>query len=235
MMYPSLPLLIVGGAVLLLALLTAFFGYKLARFLLPFSGLALLLGIIYIYLYSILTLDTISTWLFFGGAGIALYLVLFFVKRLAAFFTGLVGSALFVTFAIYATGLGGSFELLTPAAMTLCVMAGLLAAVYTRAGVIAATSMLGGCAAAFSGLYLYLQGADMSVFAEGNVIAALGTFLSENTFQVAGVALGLTLVGLLVQFGATGKTQVLSDDNPVFRHKRKSKADQDSWTSDMGY
>ena len=60
-------------------------------------------------------------------------------------------------------------------------------------------------------------------------------FLSGNALLITGVALGLTLVSLLVQFGATAKKQVLADDSPAFKPKRKEKADPDVWTGDMGY
>ena len=233
-MNPSIPLLIGGSVGLLLALLTGFFGYKLARFLLPLSGLAVLEGLIYIYLYDLLTLDGIGTWLFFGGTAIAVYLVLFFVKQLAGFFAGLLGSALLLIFAVYAAGLH-SFELLYPVVLTLSVMAGLLTAVYKKVGVVISTSVLGGCAAAYLGLYIYLQGTDISAFQKGNLFVPLESFLSDNVLLITGVALGLTLVSLLVQFGVTAKKQVLSDDKEVFKPKRKEKADPDVWTGDMGY
>jgi hypothetical protein len=227
--------LLIGGSIgLLLALLTGFFGYKLARFLLPLSGLAVLEGIICIYLYDLLTLDAISTWLFFGGTGIAVYLVLFFVKRLAGFFTGLLGSALLLIFIVYAMGLH-SFSLLYPVVLTLSVMAGLMTAVYKRIGVVISTSVLGGCAAAYLGLYIYLEGADMSALQGGNILIPLVGFLSSHTLLVLGVALGLTLVSLLVQLGVTAKRQVLADDSPAFTTKKKEKTDPDIWTGDMGY
>ncbi len=231
-MNPSIPLLIGGSVGLLLALLTGFFGYKLARFLLPLSGLAVLEGLVYIYLYDLLTLDAVSTWLFFGGTGIAIYLILFFVKRLAGFFTGLAGSALLLIYAVNVLALQ-SFSLLYPVVLTLCVMAGLLTAVYKKVGVVISTSIFGGCAAAYLGLYIYLQGADLSAFQDGNVFVPLAGFLSGNALLIAGVALGLTLVSLLVQFGVTAKKQVLADDSPP---KRKEKASEpDVWSGDMGY
>ena len=234
-MNPSIPLLIGGSVGLLLALLTGFFGYKLARFLLPLSGLAMLEGLIYIYLYDLLTLDTMSTWLFFGGTAIAIYLILFFVKRLAGFFTGFTGSALLLIYAVNVLALQ-SFSLLYPVVLTLCVMGGLLTAVYKKVGVVISTSILGGCAAAYLGLYIYLQGADMSAFLGGNILTPLAGFMSENALLIAGVALGLTLVSLLVQLGVTAKKQVLADDSPAFKSKRKEKASEpDVWSGDMGY
>ena len=61
----SLLILICGCAALLISLLQCFFGYKLARFLLPFSGLALFEGLLYLFVYDHLRLDVVSTWLFF--------------------------------------------------------------------------------------------------------------------------------------------------------------------------
>jgi len=228
-------LLIGCCAGILLSLLTGFFGYKLGRFLLPLSGLALLEGLIYIYIYDLLTLDTLSTWLFFGGTSIAVYLILFFVKRLAGFFTGLAGSALLLVYLVYALNLH-SFSLLAPVVLTLCVLAALLTAAYKRVGVIISTSILGGCAAAYIGLYIYIQGVDIAAFASGGLLFTLESFLNTHTLIILGVGLGLALVGLLVQFAVTGKKQVLGDSLGGGSGLRlKKKDDPDSWTGDMGY
>ena len=235
----SLGLLIGGCITLLLALITSFFGYKLARFLLPLSGLAILEGLLYIYVYDLLTLNTLSTWLFFGGTGIAVYLLLFFFKRIAAFFTGLMGSALFMVYLVYALGLH-SFGLMYPIVFTLCVMAGLLAAFYKKIGVIISTSLLGGCVAAYLGLYLYLQGADASPFVGGgNLLVPLEGFLMTRVWLIGGTGFALTLAGLFVQLLITARSQVLSnrpdDAIETKTQKKKTPRDSDTWTGDMGY
>jgi hypothetical protein len=235
-MNPSMMLLIGCCVGILLSLLTGFFGYKLARFLMPLSGLALVEGLIYIYVYDMLTLDSLSTWLFFGGTSIAIYLILFFVRRLAGFFTGLAGSALLLTYLVYALNLH-SFSLLAPVVMTLAILAGLLTAAYRRAGVVISTSILGGCSAAYLGLYIYLQGVDITSFANGSILTPLEGFLNAHTLVILGVGLGLSLLSLLVQFGVTAKKQVLGDTigGSGLRTKKNQVEDKDTWTGDMGY
>lgn len=228
--------LIICSAGILLSLLTAFFGYKLGRFLLPLPGLLLLEGLIYIYVYSLLTLDALSTWLFFGGTAIAIYLILFFIRLLAGFFTGAAAAALLLTYLVYALNLH-SLVLLAPIVMTLTVLSALLTAVYKRVGVIAATAVLGGCAAALFGLYIYMQGVDAAPFAT-NLIAPVEGFLAARAPIILGVGGALSLAGLLVQLLATGKRQVLGNSlggSGLKTSKRDSTGDTDTWTGDMGY
>jgi hypothetical protein len=235
-MNPSMMVLIVCCAGILLSLLTAFFGYRLARFLMPLSGLLLIESLIYVYVYNLLTLDTVSTWLFFGGTAIAIYLILFFVRRLAGFFTGAAAAALLLAYLVYALNLH-SFGLLAPIVMTLTVLSGLLTAVYKRMGVIVASSVLGGCAAAFFGLYIYTQGVDATAFT-GGLIAPAQIFLTVNALLILGVGAGLSLAGLLVQLLVTGKRQVLGDNfgGSGLHAKKKGRADDaETWTGDMGY
>jgi len=235
-MNPSITWRIVCSAGILLSLLTAFFGYRLGRFLLPLSGLLLLEGLIYVYVYSMLTLDTLSTWLFFGGTAVAVYLILFFIRRLAGFFTGAAAAALLLLFLVYALNLH-SLALLAPIVMTLTVLSALLTAVYKRAGVIVATAVLGGCAAALFGLYIYLQGVDAAPFANG-LIAPVESFIAAHAPLIPGVGGALSLAGLLVQFLVTGKRQVLGDSvgGPEFRPRKADRTgDAETWTGDMGY
>jgi len=236
-MDPSLMVLIVCSAGILLSLLTAFFGYRLGRFLLPLSGLLLLEGLIYVYIYGMLTLDTLSTWLFFGGTAVAVYLILFFIRRLAGFFTGAAAAALLLACLVYALNLH-SFSLLMPIVMTLTVLSALLAAVYKRVGVIVATSVLGGCAAALFGLYIYLMGVDAAPFA-ANLIAPVENFLASRALLILGVGGGLSAAGLLVQLSVTGKRQVLGDslgsESGLRTRKKDHAGDAETWTGDMGY
>ncbi len=230
--------LLIGGCIaLLLALVTSFFGYKLARFLLPLCGLAILEGLIYVYVYDLLILDALGTWLFFGGSSIAIYLILFFFKRIAAFFAGLTGGAIFLVYLIYALSLH-DFALMYPIVLTLAVLAGLWTAFYKKTGVIIFTSLLGGCAAAYIGLYLFIQGGDASPFAaSGNLLAPLESFLMAQTWLIGGIGVALTLVGLLVQLFVTARSQVLSalPGAEEKTHSKKTSRDSDTWTGDMGY
>lgn len=201
--------LIVNCAVLLLGLLHVFFGYKLARFLLPLCGTLLAVSALYIFVYDMLSLDTVQTYVFFIGCSAAVYIILFFIPRIAAFFTGLLGSALFIIFAVYAFNLHG-FVMLYPAAMTACVLCGLLAAVYKRAGVIIAAALFGSCVSSFVGVYLYIEGGNVLNFeAAGNILVPLEYFLSENVLLIGSAALALVLLGLAAQFARTADRQLL--------------------------
>ncbi|NLT97909.1 MAG: DUF4203 domain-containing protein [Christensenellaceae bacterium] len=237
-MDPSTMVLIACSAGILLSLLTAFFGYRLGRFLLPLSGLLLLEGLIYVYIYSLLRLDTLSTWLFFGGTAVAVYLILFFIRRLAGFFTGAAAAALLLACLVHALKLEG-FSLLAPVVMTLTVLSALLTAVYKRVGVIVATAVLGGCAAALFGLYIYLMGVDAAPFT-ANLIAPVERFLAARAPLVLGVGGGRSLAGRLVQLLVTGKRQVLGDslgsDSGLKTTRKRDRADDaETWTGDMGY
>jgi hypothetical protein len=236
-MDPSMMVLIVCSAGILLSLLTAFFGYKLGRFLLPLSGLLLLEGLIYVYVYGLLTLDALSTWLFFGGTAIAAYLILFFIRRLAAFFTGAATAALLLACLVHALSLH-NLALLAPVVMTLTVLSALLTAVYKRVGVIVATAVLGGCAAALFGLYIYMQGVDAAPFA-ANLIAPVEGFLAARAPIILGVGGALSLAGFVIQLLVTGKRQVLGDSlgggSGLRSGKRDRTGDAETWTGDMGY
>jgi len=201
-------LLAIGIAALVISLLHCFFGYRLARFLLPVCGVLLIEGALYIFVYKSLMLDTMGTWLFFAGTGLSSYFVLFFFQRIAAFFTGLTGAALFLVFVVYAFSLH-TLPFLYPIGMTLCVLCGLIAAVYRRVGVAVFSALFGGCAAAYAGLYLFFEGIEAEQFLFGNLLLPIEMFLSSNALMICGVAAALTIAGIAVQIKLTGLTQVL--------------------------
>ena len=213
----SWAILICGAATLVLALIFMFFGYKLARFVLPLCGVLIGLILLGTFALDALRLNTMETWLFMGGAGISLYILLFFFKRVAGFFAGLLGGALLLLYVIYAFGLH-AMPYLVPAYLTLCVVSGVLAVVYHKMGVIVFTSVFGACAAAFAGLYLYFEGVSPEAFS-GGILTALGEFLAEYTFLIAGTALIATVAGILVQSLITSQHQVLTgslrDEQPL--------------------
>jgi hypothetical protein len=200
-------ILICGAATLVAGLIFVFFGYKLARFLMPLCGTALVLLALRAFVLGALHLDALGTWLFMGGAGVSAYVLLFFFKRVAGFFTGLMGAAFLLLFIAYALNLSG-LPYLHPAVFTLCVVSGALALVYKRAGVITFTAVLGGCMAAFAGLYLYFAGIDPGAFSNG-IIEPLRSFLSAQKYLVTGLSLILAVAGILVQASVTGKKQML--------------------------
>ena len=224
----SLILLICGIAATALALVFCLFGYRLARFLLPICSVLAIEGLVYAFLYDIMALDPLGTWLFYGGCGVALYILFFFLKRPAGFFAGLLGSALLLLFVV--TALDGlmnpdlsAMPYVIPACFALCLLTAVLAVAYKRVGVIVSTALFGGSAAAFLGLFIYFFGVDVADFtAYGNILVPLDQYLSTNTYLVGGAALGLSILGLLVQLFWTGKTQVLSgeDEGKSFHLRR---------------
>ena len=219
-------MLICGAAALILGLLFVFFGYKLARFLLPLCGSLVVLGVLWAVALPALQLDTLATWLFLGGAGVSIYILLFFFKRVAGFFVGLVGAVLLLTYIAYALGLWG-LPYVYPVFFTLCVVSGLLAVVYRRIGVIVFTSMLGACVALYVGLYLFIEGVNPDVFTSG-VLPQLAAFLSAQKYLVAGAALVLMVVGILVQAAITSKNQLLPGrerEEPAKRGEKQPVAD----------
>lgn len=224
-MNPSLVVLICGFAAVLISLLHCFFGYKLARFLLPFTGLALFEGLLYLFVYDHLRLDVMSTWLFFCGSAIAIYLMLFFFKRFASFFTGLAAGGTFAAFVVSALGVQ-SMPLIYPICLTVAVVAALLTVAYQRIGTVIASAVLGGCGAAYIGLYLYIAGVDVtSIIAYGNLLIPFEYFMISNAYLVGGVSLVLMGLGLFVQFYWTASGQLLSsrlDDDRSFRMRKRN-------------
>jgi len=221
----SLVILICGCTALIISLLQCFFGYKLARFLLPFSGLALFEGLLYLFVYDYLRLDVVSTWLFFAGSAVAIYLILFFFKRFAGFFTGLAAGGTFSVFVVFVLGVQ-NMPLIYPICLTVSVVAGVLTVVYHRIGTVVTTAVLGGCGAAYIGLYLYLVGVDAAGIAVyNNLLIPFQYFLISHAYLISGVALVLTALGLFVQFYWTAYGQLLSsrlDDESGFQHSKRN-------------
>ena len=220
-------ILIGGSVVIAIGLVFCFFGYKLARFLLPLCGTLVLESIVYLYIYSLFQMNTLGTWLFFGGTSVVIFILLFFFNRISGFFTGLLGSAMFLIFIVYAFQLQ-SVPYVYPAGMTISVVAGLLTVVYQRVGVIISTSLLGACTAAFFGLYIYVEhinAADFIMYR--NVLVPLQQYLSANAVLVLGASAVLAVLSVVIQVFATGKTQVLSKnkDDKGFRPRSKKTAD----------
>ncbi|MDD5016643.1 MAG: DUF4203 domain-containing protein [Eubacteriales bacterium] len=221
----SLILMIGGIAAAVVALVFCFFGYRFSRLLLPICGVLLFEGGQYILIYDMLELNELSTWFFFCGSCVAIYILLFFFKRIAGFFTGLMGSALFLLYAVYALDLHG-IVYVYPACFTICVVVGLLTVVYKRVGVIVSTSLFGACVAVYIGLYLQFEGIH-SLTMYDNVLLPLEQYLSANAYLIAGVSLGLAAIGILVQLFVTARRQVLSgghdeDKGRVPRKRKKT-------------
>lgn len=205
----SVVILIGGGVAIILGLVFCFFGYKLGRLLFPLSGLLVIEGLVFIYVFRQMQFDTLGTWLLFGGSGAAVYIILFFIKRIAGFFTGLLGGALFALYIVNAFGLQ-NIQFVVPAVLTVSIVSGLLTAVYQKAAVIVFTALFGACIAAFAGIYIYIQGVDASAISSAGLFAALGSFLSANAVFIAGASAGITVSGILIQSALTSSSCVLA-------------------------
>ncbi len=221
----SAVILVCGCAMVVIGLLHVFFGYKLARFLLPVSGTVLAEGLIYILAYDSLNLDAVSTWLFFAGSSIAVYLILFFFKRFAGFFLGLVAGGMLSVLLVYVLGLH-SMPLVYPVCLTISVMAGLFTLVYERNMVVASTAIAGACGAAYCGLFLFLNGVDPAgLVIYNNLLVPFEVFLRSNAYLIGGVALVLIALGMSAQFFWTAGNQLLSE-SPSARKQRSVKRNE---------
>ena len=222
----SLMLMICTCAAVVIALVFIFFGYRFARLLMPICGVLVLETALYVFVYDMLNLNALNTWLFFCGSSIAIYVLLFLIKRLAGFFVGALGTGLLVTYIVYAFKLSG-ISYFAPACLTICMIAGLLTAVYNKVGVVIFTSMFGACVAVFVGSFLVVQGFSTgALMAYGNILVPLEQHLATNAYLIGGASLGVAVVGFLVQSLATAGRQVLSssfdDDARLKKTNKKS-------------
>lgn len=217
----SLMILIDSCIGLIIALLFCFFGYKLARPLLPLPGMIVLEVLIYVYIFGTFKTNSIGTWLFFGGVSIILYVILFLIPRIAGFFTGVLGSAMLLLFIISSFGLQ-NIDYLYPACLTICAASGLLTVVYEKNGVIVFTSVFGACAASFIGMHMYLKGVSEEILQTENVLIYLRDFLSSNAHLITGISIALLVAGMLIQALATSQGKTLSG-NPDIVSKRKAR------------
>jgi hypothetical protein len=221
-MSSSAVILICGCVLVILGLLHSFFGYKLARFLLPVSGTVLAEGLLYLLVYENLKLDSVSTWLFFVGSSIAIYLVLFFFKRIAGFFLGMAAGGMVSVLLVYVLGMQ-TMPLVYPVCLTISVMVGLFTLVYERNMVVASTTVGGACVAAYSGLFLLLNGVDPTgLVIYNNLLVPLEVFLRCNTTLIGGVVLVLIAAGMSAQFFWTAGHQILSTSPSAKRAKRRN-------------
>ena len=196
-------------------------GYKYARFLLPISGVLVLEVLLYLFVSDTLPNDELFTALFYGGSAIVIYVLLFFVLRLSGLVIGILGSAVFITYVVFAFGLF-AMPFVIPIFITLCLLAGLLGAVYQRVGVIVAVSLLGGAVAAgVVGFIIFAGGAETA--ANEPMINVLIEIIRGNAFVFLGASTALAAIGTFVQLKYTGFDQVLNNRTPIRYQKRKSK------------
>lgn len=205
----SLMILIDGSIIIVVGLLFCFFGFKLSRLLFPLPAMMLIESLVYVFLYGSMSLDTLGTWLFFGGLSVALYIALFFIPRIAGFFTGLSGSALLLFFIVNAAGIN-SADLIYAVCLTVSVLSGLLTVVYNKYAAIVFSSVFGACIAVFAGMYIFLNGVGTAgIESSENILAFLLGFLKSNALLLAGASAALSIAGILIQKLLTSHSKVL--------------------------
>lgn len=216
--------IIVGVIAVLIALVYCFFGYRLARVVLPLCGVAAIGGLMYVFLIDFYTSGGVDKWIFIVCCVVALYFILFILKRFASFFVGVCGTALALLFIAVALGLSDQ-PYFYPVAATISLVVGLVGFVYRRVGVIIATSLFGGCSAAFVLLFLIFGGVqELSGFS--GLIPKMSAYLTNNAALVTGVAIAAAIVGMLIQFFATGGSTILAGRHGLHRKTQQFVSDE---------
>ena len=198
--------LVLEIALIVIAVLYCFLGYRLARILLPICGAVLLFGLYYVLFPQSLGLDDTELLILSASSAVVLYIILFFVKRIAAFIVGLCAAALASLIALSLFGIR-SIEIISPIVLALCLMSALLSAVYIRNAVIITTSLFGGSVAAVFGVML-LTNFEVKAGVLGLASSAAGS-IAANPLITAVAALGFTVIAILVQFLAFSSKTVL--------------------------
>lgn len=204
----------------LVAIVYLMLGHKLARLLMPFCGMLVLEGLMYLLISVPFEDNEVLRALFYCLSAIAIYLGLFFLPRVAAFFVGLVGSLLFMCLVVLAFSLE-NITLITPICLTVGVMVGLISAVFKRNGVVVATSLFGGCISVILIAFLFLAPAANigGLSALQGVISILG----NNGYMLIGLSGAAIAIGLYLQLRFTAYNQVLE------RKRKKTATKQESF------
>ena len=202
-------------AVIVIAVLYCFLGYRLARILLPLCGAALIFSLSYILFSQNVRIDGLEMLILSASAGVFAYVILFMLKRAAAFILGLSAAAAACLIVLSMFDFGG-LDIVSPIVVALCLMAALLSAVYLRTAVIITTSLLGGCVAAAAGVMLLTGGSPQAL---GELLPAAADSIMAHTLITAFAAAGFTMISILVQFLAFSSKTVL----PTRSERRKKK------------
>ncbi len=202
-------------AALIIGLLHIVFGYKLARILMPLSGALIAVALLDIFALDLLGLQGGAMYVFLIAGGVLIYAALFLIPRASAFFASLTGSAIFIVYIVYAFELF-NLAILYPAALTICVLAAIAAAVYKRIGVIVVSALLGGCIFAPVACLLYLEGFP-GLAALQNVLGSI----AKNAYTICIVAFVCALLGTIIQYIKTANGQLI--ENKWRAGKRRSK------------
>ena len=184
-------------AVIVIAVLYCFVGYRLARILLPICGAAISFVLLYFSFLPSTSLIEIEMLIISASAAVFVYVILFYIKRAAAFVVGLAAAALACLIVLSMFDFG-SLDIVSPIVVALCLMSALFSFVYLRIAVIVTTSLLGGCLASITGVMLLTMGGAPETL--GRLIPSAVDSIMKNTFITAFAALGFTAIAILVQF-----------------------------------
>ena len=196
-------------------------GYKFARFLLPVCGMIVIEVLLYLLVGGYLKSSELISALFYGGTAVASYVLLFFLLRVPAFFTGAVGAGFLSYVVLVAFGLIEKSFAFT-VFVTVMIVIGLVSFAYKRVGVIIATSLFGAGLAGATGAFLVLA-PNAGYARELGLIAAMDSVVRHNGYVFFAVIAILTLLGLVLQLRATGYSQFLEERLKIAFEKRKEK------------
>lgn len=218
--------MVIGGGIIaiIIAVIYCFFGYRLARIVLPLCGTAVICGLMYVFLIDFYTTGGLDKWIFVVCCAVALYVILFILKRVAGFMVGVCGAGMAMLFIAVALNLGARSSFY-PVAATICLVVGLISFVYRRVGVIIATSLLGGFMATLMTLFLVFGGSlDISGFSD--LVSKMYEYLADNAAMVTGVAFFVAIVGVVIQLFATGGATILAGRHGLRRKTQKFVSDE---------
>lgn len=192
--------------VLIVALIYTFFGYRLARILLPICGSALGLGLLIAIVPEYVAFVRTDQIIVAVSCIVSLYVLLFMFKRAAALVLGFVAAA-FVCIATAEVFNVTAYAVSYPVMLTVCVISSFMCFVYRRIGVIVTTSLIGGAFVSLLGMVLINGGIDTSGIYE--VAKQVADFFNENAVIITACALVFAAAGIFFQIYVSGKTTVL--------------------------
>jgi hypothetical protein len=218
--------MVIGGSIIvvIIAMIYCFFGFRLARIILPLCGVTIIAGLMYIFLIDFYTSGGLDQWIFIVCCVVALYVILFLLKRFASFIVGVCGAGLMLLF--FATALElASLPFFYPAAITVSLLIGCIGFVYQRTGVIIATSLFGGGVATFVTMFI-IFGEPLDISGFGDLISEMSLYFSGNAPLVTTIAICVAIVGVVAQVFATGKSTVLAGRHGLHRKTQKFVSDE---------
>lgn len=205
--------------VLIVALIYTFFGYRLARILLPICGSALGLGLLIAIVPEYVAFVRTDQIIVAVSCIVSLYVLLFMFKRAAALVLGFVAAA-FVCIAAAEVFNLTAYAITYPVMLTVCIVSSFMCFVYRRIGVIVTTSLIGGAFVSLIGMMLINGGIDASGIYE--FAKQVVDFFGGNAVIITACALVFAAAGTFFQIYISGKKTVLpSCGERTVRYKEK--------------